>query len=383
MNDLIITICHDTRKVKLNRGFIGLNGENLQGNIIVDFTDKADFIDGVASFEIKQNSEKYFIAMEKDAENKLYKLPIKSSLLSYTGDMPCQVSISQAETENDAPVFKSEIFQVTCLEAVNATETIPDQYPTWGEIINAKIAEMEALIEDMEEKTTHIVQSTGQSTEAVMSQDAVTREITALWDKINYVEPSIAQFELTPSGRSYKLPATFTLKSIKHRETGIDNIDGYVCLQRNSVNIKTQIPPTETVVSVEVSDTVTLTTAGVKYSLWGITKDNEIIQKSITISGYYTSYIGASEDSTVSDTVIAGLTDTDSGSLAGTRTVTISGTSKYVWFISTKSISTLKSSGFDVPFTLVDGSYSYNGTTYKCYRTTEKVVVGENTFVIV
>lgn len=129
MNDLIITICRDTRKVKLNRGFIGFNGENLQGNIIVDFTDKAEFVDGTAYFEVVQKGEKYIIEMAQNAENKLYSLPIKSSLLQYACALSCQVRIEQENTENGIPVFKSEIFQVPCLEAVNATETIPEQYP--------------------------------------------------------------------------------------------------------------------------------------------------------------------------------------------------------------------------------------------------------------
>ena len=118
-------------------------------------------------------------------------------------------------------------------------------------------------------------------------------------------------------------------------------------------------------------------------TLSGTGKNGETFSKTVSVSAYYTSYFGASEDSTVSDTLITGLTDTNSASLVGTRAVTITDTSKYVWFISTRAISSIKSSGFEVPFTLVNGSYSYNGASYKCYRTTEKVVVGDNTFVIV
>ena len=132
MNDLIITIDRDTRKVKLNRGFIGFNGENLQGNIIADFTNKTEFVDGTAYFEVVQNGNKYTLEMEQDATNKIYSLPIKSSLLRYAGNLSCQVVIQQEETANGIPVFKSEVFQVPCLEAVNATGTIPEQYPSVG-----------------------------------------------------------------------------------------------------------------------------------------------------------------------------------------------------------------------------------------------------------
>lgn len=131
MSDLIITIDRDTRKVKTNRNFIGLNGENLQGNIIADFTNKAEFVDGTAYIEVVQNGQKYNIEMTKDDTNKLYSLPIQSSLLRYACKLSFQVVIEQAETENGVPVFKSEVFTVPCLEAINAEQSIPEQYPTW------------------------------------------------------------------------------------------------------------------------------------------------------------------------------------------------------------------------------------------------------------
>lgn len=130
MKDLIITINADNRKVKLNRDFVGLNGENLQGNIVVDFTDKADFIDGTASLEVEQNGEKYSIAMTKDTTNKIYTLPIKTSLLRYACTMKCQVTIAQAETADGIPVFKCEVFNLPCYEAINAVGSIPEQYPS-------------------------------------------------------------------------------------------------------------------------------------------------------------------------------------------------------------------------------------------------------------
>ena len=131
MSDLIITVSRDSRKVTFNRGFIGISGENLQGNIVVDFQDKANFINGTATFEVEQNGEKHAILMEKDEANKYYTLPIKSSLLAYACIMKCQVSIEQEATEYGAPKFKTERFNLHCYEAVNAIETIPEQYSTW------------------------------------------------------------------------------------------------------------------------------------------------------------------------------------------------------------------------------------------------------------
>ena len=228
-----------------------------------------------------------------------------------------------------------------------------------------------------------VVQEKGTSTTAVMSQNAVTTEINDLWAAINYVAPTISIFGLSPTSTSYKLPASFILSAVNHQETNIGNIKGTLTLKRGSTVIKSGILPISTYGGVSASDSVTLTTSGVTYRLSGVDKKGRPISRSVTISAYYTSYFGASENSTVSNTLIAGLTDTNSASLTGTRSVTVSGTNKYIWFISTKPISSIKSSGFDVPYTLVNSSYSYNGGIYNCYRTTEKIVAGDNTFVIV
>ena len=132
MKDLIITICTDTRKVKFNRGFIGFNGENLQGNIVVDFKDIGDFVDGTAVFEVEQKGKPYAIAMDKDETNKIYSVPIKSSLLKYACSLKCQVVITQQATEHGNPIFKSEIFNIPCYGAINAIDEIPDEYPVIG-----------------------------------------------------------------------------------------------------------------------------------------------------------------------------------------------------------------------------------------------------------
>ena len=154
MRDLIITICADTRKVKFNRDFIGISGENLQGKIIVEFSNKADFQYGEARFEVEQKGKKYIINMTLNNIDKTYELPILSSLLSYSCDLKCQITITSQNSDggNGVPVFKSEIFLLPCREAVNATESIPEQYPSWITTANAKISEMNSLMKELKEK---------------------------------------------------------------------------------------------------------------------------------------------------------------------------------------------------------------------------------------
>ena len=226
-----------------------------------------------------------------------------------------------------------------------------------------------------------ISQTTGNSEFKVMSQRAVTNEINNIWATINYVAPAIFTFTLTPSASSYKLPATYTLTSITHKETNIDNISGTLTLKRGSTVLKSGISPSSTDITIPVSDTIALTSSGVYYTLSGTDKNGNEISKYIHVIAYYTSYIGASTSETISDTLIASLTDVSSSSLSGTRSVEISGESKYVWFVTTSTISSIKSGGLEVPHNAAV-TYTYNGTTYKCYRTSSKIVAGSNSFMI-
>lgn len=130
MKDLIITINTNTRKAKTTKNFIGINGENLQGNIIFDFEN--EFIDGVGFLEV-DNGDKYIIEMEKEAEAEYYTIPIKSSLLTKTCILKVQLRVDNQIDEETVTVFKSQIIEIPVLSAVNATATIPDEYPSWLE----------------------------------------------------------------------------------------------------------------------------------------------------------------------------------------------------------------------------------------------------------
>lgn len=244
-----------------------------------------------------------------------------------------------------------------------------------------EVADIFALSVDDIDNATGIVQTTGQSTKNVMSQKAVTDEINNIWATINYVAPAISTFTLTPSASSHKLPATYTLTSITHKETNIANISGTLTLKRGSTVLKSGIAPSSAGATITVSDTVTLTSSGVSYTLSGTDKNGKAISKTVYVSAYYTSYIGASTSETISDTLIASLTDVSSSSLSGTRSVEISGESKYVWLVTTSTINSITSGGFEVPYNAAV-TYTHNGTTYKCYRTSSKIVAGSNSFVI-
>ena len=119
----------------LDKAVLGISGENLQGKIIFNFE---EFVDGVAWLEIeKETGEKGYIQMTK--ENETYTLEIKSSLLNQAGYIYMQLRITQDENVNGIAVFKSKKFYVEVLNAINATTTIEDDYPSIIDIVNNKL----------------------------------------------------------------------------------------------------------------------------------------------------------------------------------------------------------------------------------------------------
>lgn len=148
MKDIVIKIDRKTSQVFLNKKVLGINGENLQGNIIFEFID--DFVDGVAWLEIEVGQTKGYLALTK--EDNSYKLPILSSLLANKGNLTMQLRITAKENAEDVPVFKSNIFYLEVKEAINSVTTIPEEYPTWLDVASAKLAEMERLEEEITQK---------------------------------------------------------------------------------------------------------------------------------------------------------------------------------------------------------------------------------------
>jgi hypothetical protein len=128
----------------LDKAVLGISGENLQGKIIFNFE---EFVDGVAWLEIeKETGKKGYIQMTK--ENETYTLEIKSSLLNQAGYIYMQLRITQDENVNGIAVFKSKKFYVEVLNAINATTTIEDDYPSVIDIVNNKLEADDILAGD-------------------------------------------------------------------------------------------------------------------------------------------------------------------------------------------------------------------------------------------
>nr|DAG78636.1 MAG TPA: PROTEIN (MANNOSE-BINDING PROTEIN A), HOST DEFENSE, METALLOPROTEIN, SUGAR.9A [Caudoviricetes sp.] len=140
MKDVIIKIYKDS-SVYTESGIIGINYENLQGKLVFEFVD--EFIDGTAYLEFERKFEKGLIPMNK--VGKTYEIEIKSSLLKEIGNIELQLRITQDGIPSGIPVYKSKVFTLEVLDAINATSEIPDEYPEWIDIANEKIKEMDNL----------------------------------------------------------------------------------------------------------------------------------------------------------------------------------------------------------------------------------------------
>ena len=144
----------ESRNVYPDREVLGISGENkfetLQFNL-------DSFIDGEALLRVERKETngvaKYEIAVQKG--DNCYTLEVLSSLLAYKGTIKLQLVIMQENLE----VFKSKYFNMKVLEAIEAGEEIPEQYPTWQQLasqkileIDNKISEVTTLEEDLEDK---------------------------------------------------------------------------------------------------------------------------------------------------------------------------------------------------------------------------------------
>lgn len=145
--DIKIQVNSIDNQVLKSNDKLGITSENLQGKIIFK---PEPFVDGVCRMYIEGRGS---ILMEKGED--CYTLDILSSLLTEPSLDIC-FKITEPENEKGIPVFCSKIIHFKVLDTIESNEEIPEQYPTWIEIFDSKIAELEALEEDVEQALSDI-----------------------------------------------------------------------------------------------------------------------------------------------------------------------------------------------------------------------------------
>ena len=147
MNDLIVQINKNTRKVMLEQIYIGNDHENLQENLVFQFD---EFVDGQGRLEYEIDEVKNYIILQKEGET--YTIPVQNVITVYQeetlGKIKFQLVITEGTEEQNIPVFKSNIFYLKCRPSINAVTEAPEGYDLWIEQANAKLNAMdEALTE--------------------------------------------------------------------------------------------------------------------------------------------------------------------------------------------------------------------------------------------
>ena len=141
MDDIIIVVDSKTGFASsLNNDMI--HQENLQRKIIYQFKD--DFVDGQAYLCIeKDDGTTGYIAMTKNEEQ--YELDIYNSLISDTKLLKMNIRIVQS-VDDTVPIFVSTVSRIRVVDTIEAEVPIDVEYPTWQDIVDAKLLELEAGI---------------------------------------------------------------------------------------------------------------------------------------------------------------------------------------------------------------------------------------------
>ena len=89
---------------------------------------------------IKRGKDVGFVAVDRVGNG--YQLPVKSSLLSQVGDVTFQFVV----TTPSGTIMKFDSFVMTVEDAIDTDAPLPEEYPTWGEMANTKLAEVDAAV---------------------------------------------------------------------------------------------------------------------------------------------------------------------------------------------------------------------------------------------
>lgn len=144
MNDLIIQIEKDTRKVILEQVYLGNDHENLQEKLVFQFD---TFVNGQARLEYEINDVKNYIILTKEGDT--YTIPVQNVITIYqddeekAGKIQFQLVVTEGTEEENIPVFKSNIFYLRVRPSINAVDEAPEGYDLWIEQANAKLNAMD------------------------------------------------------------------------------------------------------------------------------------------------------------------------------------------------------------------------------------------------
>lgn len=121
MKNIVISVNSITREILTNTSELGVAGEKLQSQFIIDFID--NFIDGTATLEYKKSSGATGV-VELTKDGSTYTALVDDELTKEQQEIKLQVKIIQATTIAGTPIFKSKVFTLCVGESLNASENL-------------------------------------------------------------------------------------------------------------------------------------------------------------------------------------------------------------------------------------------------------------------
>ena len=173
MKDYIIKVNTNTRENTLPRDVaFGVQGENVIQKLVFELD---TMIDGIGWVEVKKGNDKGYIQLDKTDRG--YEIDIKSSLLTVPV-IYVQLRITKSENVNEEiPVFKSKVSYIPIYEQINAIETIPDEYPEWIDIANAKILEIDEALAEVDNLDIDVSKTGTVATVEITKKDGTTESV--------------------------------------------------------------------------------------------------------------------------------------------------------------------------------------------------------------
>lgn len=144
--DFIININSKTSDFICVNRFNGVDGENLQGNIIFNLSEE---IIGIGRVEVRSGCES-FIVSEVERDGTKFTMPIKSNLLN-NEYLSLQLVITQSVDNNEVAIFKSKMIYLKVNKSINAENEEPSVYIQWIDIANQKLAQVDNVNAEMTE----------------------------------------------------------------------------------------------------------------------------------------------------------------------------------------------------------------------------------------
>ena len=207
MKNKILIRTSDRKTLHKDRRSLGINGENLQEVLLFCLEEKIEG-NGIVEVELP-NGEKGMIEVDRTEEG--YELPVKSSLLTQTGFVKFQLRI----LHDDVEIFKSEIIALEVKDSINATASIPEEYPSWVDVL-------ENLKQDLEKSESERVSNENKRQSAEKTRQ---ENFTKMQETVSNAVSNIKDLTEEYNSNAEKETKKFNDNAVEQTKTFNDNSD--------------------------------------------------------------------------------------------------------------------------------------------------------------